>query len=74
MDIEYRQGDIVILNTRPHIGTTYPTLLREYAENGKPVEIKDCRNDIYYINIHWNPYAIYSDEIAGLRKCVALFI
>lgn len=74
MDMEYRPGDIVILNTRPHNGTSYPTLLREYAESGKPVEIRDCRNDTYYISIHWNAYAVYSDEIVGLRKWVALFI
>lgn len=70
----YQIGDIVLLGKTPHQGTNYPIDLMEAAEKGTPLKIEGYGNTTYWTSVNGISYGIFEDEIAGLRKWVALFI
>lgn len=75
--MKYKVGDIVYLAKRPHLGSKYPNLLQECADNETPVKIVNVMETAeccYSVKVYWQTYWIYSDEIADGVWIKCLFI
>lgn len=73
MKSKYQIGDLILLRKEPHIGTTYPTELKEAVEKGEPVEISGA-DGLYKVKVKDFTYSIFDDEIVGFYRPTTLFI